>query len=340
MLGYGIAVSVIAIMIAVGGIVYGLGYAMDSRKLKDFGMAELQQSLINGVIVGVLVAAFAPGGLIIGVINGIVGGAAPGISCNSLTSANMAICFASDYLAGLKPIAINGASYPSLLEDTLLLLVPLSVAYAALGLVSSLTLGVGVASISLSSAFHPLLAQLGYVIEALTLALTGIYAQSALLDVIAVIAVPVMLPVGIVLRTFYFTRRLGGAVMAIAIGLFAVFPLTYLFAAQIATGFSSTVSNTTASEMLSGATALEAGMLNATTSNSTASGFIGVVLKQGTAAIKSLQAMMQYIVDTIATLIVEVFFIPVLSVALTIISIRELARILGSEVSFGKFDMF
>jgi hypothetical protein len=92
--------------------------------------------------------------------------------------------------------------------------------------------------------------------------------------------------------------------------------------------------------MLSGATALEAGMLNATTSNSTASGFIGVVLKQGTAAIKSLQAMMQYIVDTIATLIVEVFFIPVLSVALTIISIRELARILGSEVSFGKFDMF
>ncbi len=340
MLGYGIAVGVIAIMIAVGGIIYGLGYAMDSRKLKEFGMTELQQSLINGVIVGVLVAAFAPGGLMAGIINNVVGSTAPGLSCSALTSTNMAICFASSYLVGLRPITINGAAYPSLLEDTLLLLVPLSITYTVIGLVSSLTLSVGVASISLSSVFHPLLAQLGYVIEALTFALTGIYAQSALLDVIAVIAVPVMLPVGIVLRTFYFTRRLGGAIMAIAIGLFAVFPLTYLFAAQIASGFSSTVGNVTTSDMLAGATVLEKGVLSSATSNSTAGGLMHLAFSEGAAAVKSLEAMMQSVVEAIAALIVEVFFIPVLSISLTIISVRELARILGSEVSFGKFDMF
>ena len=48
MLGYSIAVSVIAIMISVGGIVFGLGYAFDNNRLKMFGRDELVQSFING----------------------------------------------------------------------------------------------------------------------------------------------------------------------------------------------------------------------------------------------------------------------------------------------------
>lgn len=342
MLGYGIAVSIIAIMISAGGIVYGVGYAMDNRKLKDFGITELQQSLINGVIVGVLVAAFAPNGIMTSVINGLAGGSVTGLSCSPYVDSNMAICFANDYLTGITPITINGVKYTSLLGDTFILLVPLSVAYATLGIVSSLSFSIGVLSVSLSSAFHPLLAQLSYIIEALTFAMIGIYAQSVLLKVIALVALPVMLPIGIILRTFYFTRRLGGAVMAIAIGLFAVFPLTYLFDAQIAASFAGLIASTAAINVLNTASSLGSGLIGSVPSgsNSIGGGFVSSIISEGTDAVKGLQLLVQGLIEGLAALIVEVFFIPVLSVALTIISTRELARILGSEVSFGKFDMF
>ena len=342
MLGYNIAVSIIAIMIGIGGIVYGVGYAMDSRKLKDFGMTELQQSLINGVIVGVLVAAFAPHGLIAGVINGLVGGQVNNLSCSPYTNSNMAICFANDYLVGTGPVTIGGTKYLSLLGDTLLMLIPLSVAYAALGIVSSLSFSIGIASISLGAIFHPLLAQLSYIIEALSFAMIGIYAQSMLLKVIAIVAMPLMLPVGIVLRTFYFTRRLGGAVMAIAIGLFAVFPLTYLFDAQIASDFGASVTGLAASSILNNTSSFSGTIIGSTpaSSNGIDKGFIGSLLGEGTATVKELQLLIQTLTEELAVLVVEVFFVPVLSVALTIISIRELARVLGSEVSFGRFDIF
>ncbi len=342
MLWYSVAVSIIAIMIGVGGIIYGVGYAMDNRRLKDFGLGELQQSLVNGVIVGALVAVFAPSGFMTGIINGMVGGSVSGLSCGPFTSSNMAICFANDYLAGTTPVMINGVMYMSLLGDTLKMLVPLSLAYVGMGIVSSLSFSIGVISVSLSAAFHPLLTQLSYIIEALTFAMIGIYAQSMLLKVIAVVAMPLMLPVGIVLRTFYFTRRLGGAVMAIAIGLFVVFPLTYLFDAQIASSFTTAITGIAALSILNSTTSLSGGIIGSApaSSNSTDTGLLSSLVSQGGAAVKELQVQVQKLIEGLALLVVEVFFMPVLSIALTIISMRELARVLGSEVSFGKFDIF
>ena len=53
-----------------------------------------------------------------------------------------------------------------------------------------------------------------------------------------------------------------------------------------------------------------------------------------------MNGFIQSIVDYLALLIVEVVFLPLLSIILTIISARELARIMGSEISFGRFDVF
>jgi len=68
------------------------------------------------------------------------------------------------------------------------------------------------------------------VFETASRLMAGIYAQIYFIDVIAYGIAPVFLLLGIILRTFFFTRKLGGLLLAIAIALFIVYPLTYAFA--------------------------------------------------------------------------------------------------------------
>src|ERR1700683_5177929 len=98
---YSVAVTLIAIMLSIAGIVLGIGYAIDDRKLKDFGKSEIYQCIINGVIVGTLIIAFGTGGFFSILINNIAGGAALGATCQQSMSGNSAICFAYNYLVGL-----------------------------------------------------------------------------------------------------------------------------------------------------------------------------------------------------------------------------------------------
>lgn len=58
--------------------------------------------------------------------------------------------------------------------------------------------------------------------------LGALYAQRYFLDVIAFGLGPILLLFGILLRTFFFSRRLGGLLLAIAIGILVVYPLLYV----------------------------------------------------------------------------------------------------------------
>ena len=60
--------------------------------------------------------------------------------------------------------------------------------------------------------------------------LASLTAQRYFIDVVTFGIAPLFLLLGIVLRTFFFTRKLGGLLLAIAISLFIIYPLTYAFA--------------------------------------------------------------------------------------------------------------
>jgi hypothetical protein len=343
---YEISVYLITIMIAVSGIILGLGYAIDDKKLKDFGRTELLQSLINSAIVGLLFVAFSSTGFFTLLINTIANAQYYAASCPAYMSSNYAICFAYNYLIGVSPVGINGSSHLSLMDTSLPLLAALSVSYTTLSLVSSIQLSVGFISVGLTSVLTPLLTQMNYLINAITLAIMGIEAQAVLLEFIAITAVPVLLPVGIVLRSLYFTRKLGGAIIAIAIGLFGVFPLTYLLNAELTNNYFSTASNYTAASLISslnnmkssivGSVSSLSGARNSTTSNGLLSSITGIL--GGLAG--SAEALFEEIANLVALLVIEIFFLPAFSLILTAISIKEFARILGSEVSFGRLYMY
>ena len=343
---YEISVGLVTIMLAVSGIILGLGYAVDDKKLKDFGRAELLQSLINGAIIGFLFVAFSDAGFFTLLINTLANSSSYVASCPSYMSGNYAICFAYNYLVGISPVGINGSSHLSLIDTSLPLLAALSVSYTALSLVGSIQLSVGFMSVGLSSALTPLLTQLSYLINAMTLAIMGIEAQSVLLEFIAITAVPVLLPIGIVLRSLYFTRKLGGAIIAIAIGLFGVFPLTYLLNAELTSNYFGIASNYTASSLVSNLNDMKnnivsgisslSGARNSTASNSLLSSMNGIL----GGLVGGAEALFEEIANLVALLVVEIFFLPTFSLILTAISIKEFARILGSEMSFGRLYMY
>jgi hypothetical protein len=333
-------------MLTVSGIILAFGYATDDRKLKEFGREELLQSLINGAIVGFLLVAFSSGGFVTVLINTISNSQSSTASCPAFMNVNYAMCFAYNYLVGLTPVGINGGSYPSLMDVSLPLLTTLSVAYTGLGLLSSLKLSIGVMSIGFTSVLTPLLTQLSYLINAITLAIVGIEAQAILLEFVAITAVPVLLPVGIVLRALYITRRLGGAIIAIVIGLFCVFPLTYLLNAGLTNSYFNTTGSYTASELAASLNEMKDSMIgellgigsaqNSTTNSSILSSLDDTMK----GLVGGAEALFGELINLVAFLIVEIFFLPIFSLILTAISIKEFARILGSEISFGKFYMY
>ncbi len=337
MIGYSIALVVLAIMFMVGGIVYGMGIASDIKKLKDFGKDEILQTAINGVIVGTLIIALSQGGAISTVINSVVLNASPGLNCSAFNS-NYAICFANNYLVGIST-NIKGYIFPSLLDAALELLIPTATAYGIIGTFSSISLSVGLASISFKAIFSPILTEETYIISALTFSVISIYIQSALLEVISIITLPLLLPTGIILRTFYPTRKLGGSIIALSIGLFLIFPLTYLLDAQIAYNYSSITAAKSATAILSYSKSIT-GSIFSMDRNSSISTYMSGTLNMASNFFSMFLTLISSILKEVSLLVIEVFFMPAFSIILTAISTREFAKLLGSEISFGKFDIF
>lgn len=341
---YAISLSLIAITIAIAGIVLGLGYALDDRKMKDFGKSELLQALISGAIIGALILIFGPAGLVANITNSVVSGSSLGASCQGFMSGNYAICFAYNYLVGLAPVTINGHQYESLAVSSMATLASLAIAYTTIGMIGAVQINIGVASISLSSVLSPIMTQLSYVIEAVSAALIAIEAQGVLLAFISISALTVLLPAGLVLRTVYITRRLGGALIAIVIGLWGVFPLTYVLNAELVGNYAAVDTNSTLTSFISFSSSAGSGILQGVPQsgevNSTrANGILSGITSSLTSIVKAFEDIFNSVVDAVALLIVQVFFLPLFSLAVTVVSIREFARVLGTEIDLGRFRL-
>lgn len=208
--GYGlnIAIGIITIMIGIGGIATGLGFALNNKKLKEFGKEELFQSVINGALVGAFILLFLPNGIITETVNSITLSNSTSLSCSASISQNYAICFAYDYLSG-SGYALNGVYHQSILTQTTSLMLGFLGLNTVLGIIAGLNLNLAVISISFSSAANPIINQIQYFIKALTTISIAALVQSSLLIFIAASAVTVILPIGLILRTFYPTRKTG-----------------------------------------------------------------------------------------------------------------------------------
>ncbi|MEM3781503.1 MAG: hypothetical protein QXT43_00880 [Candidatus Micrarchaeaceae archaeon] len=313
--GYEASVLVISIMIAASGIALGVGFATENKRLKEFGKNELIQSAVNGALVGSLLALFVPGGAISAMINGIAGKSVQ-VACPSMLSQNDAMCLAYNYLVGATPYVFMGHASMSILEISVTMLLPLYALYALLGVFSEF--------------MAPLLGQIKYLTQILSTTIISATVQAAFLLFAAASALTVLMPLGLILRSFYPSRRLGGFLIAASIGLYAVFPLTYVLNAYVASGFSSSAANGSNQVSIASNT-LQQGLANVTAGGA---GLLSGAYAAIKSSINAVASLLNMLFSEVAYLIVYAFVLPAFSVVITAMSIKELAELLGSDASF------
>ncbi len=197
--GIEVAVIVVTASIVLAGILIGLGRAAGYKRIEVFGIEELIQSIINAAIIGSFAAIIQ--------LVGAVSSSVVSPSCSQGTVIAQLGC-------GLDRM---GASLFVMFQQLLGVL-------NILGYYQSLSLNFGAFSIapfvnlsSVSGTLSLQLLSLNWIIILLQLnsQIAGFIGQNAL---------GLLFPVGLVLRTFFATRKVGGFLIALALGLYVFYP--------------------------------------------------------------------------------------------------------------------
>ena len=338
-------------MIAIGGIVLGLGYALNEKRMKEFGRNELFECAVNGAIVGGIFLLFAPHGIVTGIINQATMSNGTALSCDAFMANNTAICLAYDYLASPKQYTFMGSAHSSVLSTATTTISELLLLNGALGLIAGIKINLFIADFSFSYVFSPLISEVQYIIKLLGTVAIAAVVQSSVLEFAAAGVLGVMMPAGIVLRTFYPTRKLGGFLMAASIGLYVVLPMSYVFDATVVNSYSLSInpSGSSIMQVTSGVSNFKDSLLSSgslqgnSTSTNSSSGSTGSVLGWISSGISlitnAVSGLINWLLNELAYLIVYAFVLPLFSLIITGISIREFSRVLGAEAFFGKFNI-
>ncbi|NYZ73746.1 hypothetical protein H0O00_01250 [Candidatus Micrarchaeota archaeon] len=201
--GVEIAVIVVTASIVFAGILIGLGRAMGYKRIEQFGLEELVQSVINAAIIGSFAAIIE----LIGAVSSSMSTAA----CSAGTVIEQLICTMG---------SLNAALFGLFQE----LIRTLNI----IGYYQSLSLDFGAFTIS------PFV-NLASVSDALSLQLLSLNAIMLLVELNRQVAIFVgqnalalLFPAGLVLRTFFATRKIGGFLIALALGLYVLYPVFIL----------------------------------------------------------------------------------------------------------------
>ena len=207
-----LAIIAATISILIGGILFGVGLGFGIRRMRLLGAEEIGQGIISAAMVGAL-AAFVL--LMNSTTASLVPSSLP--ACPSIQ--NPSDSPYSYYMCNLESLEYNYGQLGS----------ALSRAGDIAGFASSLRISAGVVSaqpfFALESAAKGLYDASFHAGFLSSLA----FFEAQFADFIRISALAVFLPAGLLLRTFFATRKLGAAAMALAISAFAIYPLFFLY---------------------------------------------------------------------------------------------------------------
>lgn len=194
---------VVTASIVLAGIMWGVGRAIGYKRVEQFGIEELVQSIINAAIIGSFAA-------IIELVAAVSSSLTPGI-CSSGPVIGQLTCTMGSVQAALFML------FQELLRTLTIV-----------GYYQSLSLDFGAFTIA------PFV-NLASVSNALSLQLLSLNAMMMLVELNRQIAIFVgqnamalLFPTGLVLRTFFATRKIGGFLIALALGLYVLYPVFIL----------------------------------------------------------------------------------------------------------------
>jgi len=323
---YSIAIIIIAISIILSGIGIGIGLALKSRKIINFGKEELIQSFINAALVGGLV-------LIVAMIDSITlsfipieeaQSMCPSLEANTLTATTYIQC-----------------QFSSLLSNVYLLISELMKTDHIIMFLSNMEFEFGV----ITSAPFSSLANISSTLQMFT---EWIISSSILINLniiflgfVFATAMLLFLPLGIILRSFFLTRKIGGALMAIGIGFYVVYPLLFIIAfpytldsgrideaVTCLNTFNSKYQNIAVFSDLN----KDEEMLNKINEISMMDSSTNYLLEDA-------YEISNLLSSAVSDILFIALIIPLIALGVTIVAIYELARVLGGEIITSTFEM-
>jgi len=209
---FSLAITAATISILIGGMLFGIGLGFGIRRIRLLGAEEIGQGIISAAMLGCLIS-FA---LLLQTTFSSLSLATPP-SCPQIAAPQSSPhAYLSCNLAALE---ISQRELASLLFR----------ASDITGFASSLQLSLGVVSAQPFFALQSVSQQLAGASNLLYIASSLSFLELELSNFIQVSALTVFLPAGLLLRTFFATRKLGAAAMAIAIAAYAVYPLLFTY---------------------------------------------------------------------------------------------------------------
>ncbi|MCX8163008.1 MAG: hypothetical protein N3D10_00435 [Candidatus Micrarchaeota archaeon] len=208
---YQLGLYLVAISIILAGFILGIGKALGSRKMQSWGIEELTQAIINAALLGALV------------------------------SISVVLSQLADSLVGTQP-AFENCSYPNFplfiqttlcAQDNILSIIyqsvsKLTLASYQLGSLSTLTIKFNVVDSLPLFSLRYISENFALVAKDFLSCATILETQKQFLFFIASSGFSIFLPIGLLLRMFFMTRKVGGAILAGAIGFYIFYPLFLL----------------------------------------------------------------------------------------------------------------
>jgi hypothetical protein len=294
---------VVSLSIIISGLMIGFGKTIGSKRLEHFGEEELVQSAINAALVGAYAA-------IISIASEVSKGIAEGQTC-----------VAGDAIENLRCV------FSTTSADTFTLLTQAINLHQVVSYYQSITLEFATFTIQPMSHLSSIQSILGGQILTLQALLTLSQLQVQLLAFFAPQLLTFFLPVGLIFRAFFSTRKLGGFLIALSIGIYLFYPAFILIfpAPQL----NATIANLT--NMTNNSLYTTVPILDLNDNYAIAGRFDNMTTGDFTG---DLTLATQQISASIASLSMFVMLAPLFSILVTVIFIKEVTDIFGGEFFF------
>jgi len=340
---FDIAVYIMVSMLILVGIAYLISRVFVNRKLEDWAKQEFLQVFISAAIVGGLVFLMHPQlGIITQAFNSLTPtedlGVGSVIPCSGDYGAGLPdgtpLCYAYQYLGGLQ-------------LQIFVMMAGIFAVNLVLDIISKIAIDVIIVEVTPLGGLASIVQVLNSALQSLFFLGVFVRVEMALLQFINSTALTIFLPIGVVLRTFFATRRLGGGLIALSVGMYIVFPLAIslnaISVSEMRAGafddFNNFVSTIQTLNPLTAFTDDPDGTTHSIASPDDWATYIDSFSESKTVLDEEIAGLPETLVTLVSSFLVEIVFLPVLSVILTIIAIKELAALFGSEISLARIEV-
>jgi len=229
---FDLAILAATISILLGGILLGVGMGLRVSRLRIFGQEELAQGIISAAMVGGIIAFSAT--LDVATLSLVPSSGLPACPISRLIAASPF----GYYECQLEALSTSFSSMSSSLSQSSIIT----------GFAATIVLSSGAVAVQPLFALEEASRSLSSESSAANSVASLAYLEFSLADMVRVSAVAIFLPIGLLLRAFFATRKLGAAIMAISVSCFMVYPLLFLHTFPISKSVSVSTQASGASE--------------------------------------------------------------------------------------------